>query len=186
MDRYSLSLIGGETVSVAAGSAAMISVFLSGEIERRDCRFRTGAKVGDFIAVTGKLGGSLASGHHHEFSPRIEEARTLARSEALHAMMDISDGLAKDLPRLAKASGTGYRIDFENLPLNDGCDINAGLTEGEDYELLFTFDSAAQSIIEAYWKRAFPDVSLTVIGEMTESVETPVEGGWDHFAKHDA
>lgn len=186
MARYDLSLVGGETVSVEAGAAAMISVFLSGEIERRSCRFRSRARAGDSIAVTGKLGGSLASGHHHKFFPRIEEARFLAGSEGVHAMMDISDGLAKDLPRLAKASGTGYRIEFDRIPLNEGCNLEDGLADGEDYELLFTIDSSGQAAIEENWRQAFPECPLTVIGEITETIETPLEGGWDHFEKSSA
>ena len=53
-------------------------------------------------------------------------------------MMDLSDGLAKDLPRLAKASGCGFSVDEASLPLAEGCDVAAALGDGEDYELLFT------------------------------------------------
>lgn len=177
LEIHGLSLIGGETVSLPPGSSASLSVFVTGEISRRNCRFRSGARVGDLIAVTGKLGGSLASGHHYRFSPRFEAARILAQSDAVHAMMDISDGLAKDLPRMAEASGTGYRIDFEKIPLNEGCDLHAALNDGEDYELLI----AAESLPD------LPDIiPLTVIGEITATVETPIEGGWDHFEKRDS
>ena len=72
LEKHRISLIGGETVSLATGSAAMISVFMSGEIDRCHGRFRFHANVGDWIAVTGRLGGSLDSGHHHAFSPRID------------------------------------------------------------------------------------------------------------------
>ena len=96
-------------------------------------------------------------------------------------MMDLSDGLAKDLPRLADQSGGfGYQIDFESIPINDDADLAAAVGEGEAYELLFTAPSPE---ILPKWKSTFPDLPLTHIGQMAalNHERTPLDGGWDHF-----
>src|SRR5690606_1804440 len=109
---YEVALVGGETTSTVHGDA-LLSIAMTGWVERSCCVLRSGARVGDLIAVTGRLGGSLASGRHLDFSPRLRAARWLVADESRRprAMMDLSDGLAKDLPRLAKLSGVGYRVD---------------------------------------------------------------------------
>lgn len=180
---YEVALVGGETTSTLHGDS-VLSIAMTGWVEKSCCVLRSGARVGDLIAVTGKLGGSLASGRHLDFSPRLRQARWLVADESRRptAMMDLSDGLAKDLPRLAKASGVGYRIDLEALPRHGNVDIAAALGDGEDYELLMTF--APQQMPDAdAWAAEFADLPLTVIGEVTASVETPLDGGWDHFGQ---
>ncbi|NNE90399.1 MAG: thiamine-phosphate kinase [Verrucomicrobiales bacterium] len=166
-DRYEFSIVGGETTSLPEGGPAMISISMTGEINRESCIFRSGAQIGDLIAVSGRLGDSFESGRHLQFEPRFDLARTAAGSAT--AMMDLSDGLAKDLPRLATASGVGFSIDFDKVPLNGECNLEAALTDGEDYELLATFPDSAPA-------------GFTVIGKITETIETPLKGGWDHFS----
>ena len=138
------------------------------------------------MAVTGRLGGSLASGWHLDFVPRLEEAQWLAAGAGGEdagmrpsAMMDLSDGLAKDLPRLARTSGVGYRVDLEALPCREGVDTEAALRDGEDYELLLTIAAGKWEDLKRRWEKAFPNLLLTRVGEITETVETPLEGGWD-------
>jgi len=181
---FEVALVGGETTSTLRGDA-MLSIALTGRVEKSSCVLRSGARVGDLIAVTGRLGGSLASGRHLDFSPRLSEARWLVTDPVRRpsAMMDLSDGLAKDLPRLAKASGVGYRIDVDALPRHEGIDVAAALDDGEDYELLLTFSPQRMPDTDS-WAARFPALPLTVIGEVTETVETPLDtGGWDHFSK---
>lgn len=185
-ERYGVSIVGGETSSLpdSMKGAAFLSITLTGIVPADRCPLRSGARVGDLIAVTGKLGGSFESGRHLDVEPRLREATWLAEHLRPTAMMDLSDGLAKDLPRLAKASGgLGWRIDFDALPLHEGVDIAAALGDGEDYELLLTLDRAFVGERLQTWDQAFPDLPLTLIGEITEQIETPLEGGWDHFAK---
>ena len=179
---FDVALVGGETTSTVRGDA-MISVAMTGWVERACCVLRTGAKVGDGIAVTGKLGGSLNSGRHLDFIPRTEVARWLVAEGKYRpsAMMDLSDGLARDLPRLAKASGVGFRIDREKIPCHDGVEVSGALVDGEDYELLMTFAPECRPE-SAEWAEVFPDVEFTVIGEITDEVETPLQGGWDHLS----
>jgi thiamine-monophosphate kinase len=163
-----------------------ISVMLSGEVERHLCVFRDGGKAGDRLFVTGRLGGSGA-GRHLTFEPRVEEARWLTRHFQLHAMMDLSDGLGADLPRLARASGCGWRLDEAVIPLNAGCTARQGISDGEDYELLFALAPREAYRLQILWPRKFPGLPLTEIGELTDAA--PARGkkkaslhGYDHFA----
>jgi thiamine-monophosphate kinase len=83
-------------------------------------------------------------------------------------MMDLSDGLGADLPRLALASGCGYRLDRAALPLRAGCTVEQALGDGEDYELLFALEPREAERLRILWPRKFPKVQLTGIGELAE------------------
>lgn len=182
-DAFDFSIVGGETSSIAS-SQTMISVAMTGRVEPDRCVYRSGAQLGDAILVTGMLGGSLFSGRHLNFQPRLPEARWLTEHFKLHAMMDLSDGLAKDLPRMMRASGTGYRIDEESLPCHGGVNRRAALTDGEDYELLFTLASDQVEILQSAWQQRFAsELKLSVIGEVLEKTAIPLQGGWEHFSK---
>ena len=180
--RFGCGIAGGETTSVPSGGGLMISVAMLGTVERRLLTLRSGAAAGDLIMVTGRLGGSLA-GHHLDFVPRLAEARWLADRFRPRAMMDLSDGLAADLPRLAAASRVGYRLDPAALPRNRGCSVEQALNDGEDYELLFTLAPARLPALRKAWPGVFPRVPLTVIGEvLADPRRRPVlSGGWEHF-----
>jgi len=176
---FGISVAGGETSKSPA--VCLISISLMGEIPADKVVLRSGAKEGDAILVTGTLGGSL-SGRHLSFEPRLKEARWLASHYLPSAMMDLSDGLAKDLPRLAKASAAGYQVDLELVPCTEGCGPQEALGDGEDYELLFTLAEEKAEALLRDWKAAFPNLPLTRIGRMVPPAETvPLTGGWDHF-----
>jgi len=178
---FELEIVGGETSSLPVERGAIISVAMTGEVERENCIYRKGARVGDVIAVTGRLGDSFGSERHLKFVPRLKEARwmvTQSKKCRPTSMMDLSDGLAKDLPRLLKTDCLGYRIDRTRIPINRGADLRAAITEGEDYELLMTFSRLNTD----EWNSAFPNTPLSVIGEVTEKTEETLgEGGWEHF-----
>jgi len=178
LERYGARLAGGETSRVPEGSAAVISVAATGSVGRGKAVLRSGGKPGDGIWVTGRLGGSLA-GKHLTFLPRVAEGCWIAWNLKPTAMMDLSDGLAKDLPRLAKSSGCGFRLDRPAIPCTEGYDVKKALTDGEDFELLFTIPPG---VVMDGWDEMFPDVKLTRIGELVaESEGESLEGGWDHF-----
>jgi thiamine-monophosphate kinase len=150
---------------------------------------RSGGKPGDFLYVTGQLGGSIR-GKHLRFEPRLAEALWLAGHFAINAMIDLSDGLGSDLPRLAKASNTGFEIDRERLPLSKGCSIEQAIADGEDYELLFAVSPAIAPPLEERWNKKFPTLALTQIGRLIEPSRqklNPSESdqfsnpGYDHF-----
>ena len=162
--RFGVSIVGGET-SRSPGPA-FISVALTGEVERARCVTRSGGRAGDALYVTGRLGGSLAA-KHLDFVPRLAEARWLTEHFRIRAMMDISDGLAADLPRLAKASGCGFEICEEKIPRTRGCTVAQALGDGEDFELLLAVQPRDAVRIGAAWRKKFPRLPLTQIGVLT-------------------
>ena len=97
---------------------------------------RGGARSGDSIWVTGKLGGAVESGRHRLPHPRLAEGRRLLEKYTPHAMMDLSDGLLADLPRILRASEVGATVYGESVPCNTKASLSSAVAEGEDYELL--------------------------------------------------
>jgi thiamine-monophosphate kinase len=181
LSAFDAVLAGGETSSVPAGSAAVISIAATGCVPRDQLVLRSTGKPGHALFVTGTLGGSLR-GKHLSFSPRSKEANWLVSNYKPTAMMDVSDGLAKDLPRLAAASGCGFELDRERLPVTPGCTLAQALGDGEDFELLFACEEARSAAMLAAWPAAFPDLPLSRIGQLVASGSgETLAGGWDHF-----
>lgn len=180
--RFGVSIVGGET-SRAPQLAVVIS--MTGCVKTARAIRRDGAKVGDVIFVTGKLGGSR-SGHHLDFVPRVAEAQWLVAQYRIHAMMDLSDGLSKDMPRMAAASGVDFVIDGESLPAHQGCTKEQAWCDGEDYELLFAVAPKAAKRMADEWRNKFTDVPLTRIGRFANRgagrAPSFQAGGWEHFA----
>jgi thiamine-monophosphate kinase len=155
--KHGITIAGGDT-NTWDGSLA-ISVTAIGQTTPHGPLTRSGAKVGDQVLVTGSLGGSIL-GKHLEFEPRVAEALLLNERYTLHAGMDISDGLAIDAARLAKASGVGILLDLDAIPISDAarhiCRLDGGdalqcaLSDGEDFELLLAVPpAAAREILNA-------------------------------------
>src|SRR5262249_13237638 len=105
--RFDVAIVGGETTTNP--ERIFISVALLGTVQRGKAILRSGAKAGDALFVTGQLGGSLL-GRHLEAEPRLTEARWLADHFKVHAMLDISDGLAGDLRHILNASHVGAEL----------------------------------------------------------------------------
>jgi thiamine-monophosphate kinase len=162
--RFKVSIVGGE-LSGTAGPVA-ISVSVVGFVETNRCVSRGGGKAGDDLFVTGRLGGALKQ-KHLRFVPRIVESRWLTSNFPIHAMMDLSDGLGADLPRLAKASRVGFDIELESLPLARGAKIDNAISEGEDYELLFAISRRERNRLLRSWQKKFPRLLLTRIGSFS-------------------
>ncbi len=179
-ETFGIAVVGGETSRTSGPS--LLSICMTGEIPENALVLRSGAQVGDAIFVTGLLGGSIRGKHLH-FIPRLAEARWLAQAFRPSAMMDLSDGLAKDLPRLARASGVGFQLDFDQLPCSPECTPEQAMSDGEDYELLFTIPEAVAEPLQDNWRSTFPSLSLTRIGTTVLSSQSQsIAGGWDHFA----
>lgn len=170
---HHVNIVGGETTSLPQ---LTLSISLIGRASKPI--LRTGSAVGDAIFVSGELGGSLA-GHHLNFTPRLKEARWLSDQDIVHAMIDLSDGLATDLRHLL-SDQTGAELLTRALPIRRSAKerardnpsgktaLLAALTDGEDYELLFTVSSKDAVPMLDGWKSAFPETPLHCIGKITD------------------
>jgi len=133
--RYGVAIVGGDTVRAAR---VTINVAILGAVDRRHLALRSGARAGDALFVTGRLGGSLASGRHARVTPRVREARQLVRHVRIHAMMDLSDGLASDLWQMSRASRAVLRVELAKIPVSRAArTVQHALMDGEDFALLF-------------------------------------------------
>ena len=215
-EKFLSKLVGGDTNSVEAN--AVISVTQLGEVEKDHLALRSGARVGDKIMVTGWLGNSIGGLHlllkygldeaarhlgrlvdaHLMPMPRVWEARAAVETGGVHAMMDLSDGLGRDLPKLCAASGVGALVYSDKLPIS--ADLRAAAevigTEalalasggGEDFELLMAVaPDDVGKVIRAVKETG---TSVTEIGEIVEGpmeiaypdgTRKPLKGGWEHF-----
>ena len=218
LNRYGSRLAGGDTNS--AGNSLVVSVTQLGTVPRGQALTRAGAKVGDILLVTGTLGDSAAGlallmqcgpvqaekvSHdavqaHRRPQPRVVAGRAARLTGHIHAAMDISDGLAGDLPKLCAASVVGARINAEALPLSeavraaakelDQSPLDMALDGGECCELLFAVAPGEVDAVQA--AVAATGTTLTPVGEVLragfhilgpDGAELPTKRrGWDHFA----
>ena len=175
-ERWQVAIAGGETTTNPG--QILINVALIGVVPRNRAVLRSGSKAGDALFITGELGGSLA-GKHLEFEPRLAEAQWLAEHFPIHAMIDISDGFAGDLRHLMHTASLGAEILSRAIPISRAAKsqahaessakppLLAALTDGEDFELLFTLPSKEAVPLLDAWKKQFPKLKLTCIGKMT-------------------
>ncbi len=180
--RFGVTIAGGEMSRQPSGIA--VSITLTGLVPEKQLLQRSGGRPGDKLFITGRLGGSIA-GHHLDFVPRLAEGRWLAEKIGPSAMMDISDGLGADLPRLARASGCGFEVNLADIPCRRGCRTEQALSDGEDYELLFAVSPKKAVKLIDRWVEVFPKTPLSCIGNLTPPQQPPADwpGGWDHFKK---
>ncbi len=177
-DAFGVLIVGGETSGTPG--AATVSVSVSGWAEPDRWVSRAGGKRGDELFVTGRLGGS-SGGRHLLFKPRIVESRWLTANFDVHAMMDLSDGLGADLPRLARASGVGFEIDEAAIPRNRGCTFEQAITDGEDYELLFAVPASEASGLQRAWEKRWPPLPLTRIGRFNRQSKIENRKSWSGY-----
>jgi thiamine-monophosphate kinase len=174
--RHGVAIAGGETTRNP--ERLLLSISMVGEVARDKCVMRGGAKAGDALFVTGELGGSLA-GRHLEFEPRLAEAQWLAGHFPIHAMIDLSDGLAGDLRHILRASRVGAELLARAVPISRAAKSQAraesstkppllsALGDGEDFELLFAVGSNHAVVLLDEWKKQFPKLRLSCIGRIT-------------------
>ena len=192
-NRFALNIIGGDTTR--SDSGLIINIVLIGEIEKGREIYRTGARTGDLICVTGFLGNSNAGLHlmtnfsaeaaefaelleyYRQPYPHVKPGRIIANSGCVHAMIDISDGLVSDLGHICKASECGADIYEEALPVSATLSRYASkhkldylqmvLGGGEDYCLLFTISAEKFTVLSNAVNAAGYEIHN--IGEMTDS-----------------
>jgi thiamine-monophosphate kinase len=213
--RFGCTLAGGDTTR---RQDVLINVTVVGEVRRGRAVLRSGARPGDVVFVSGRLGEAelglkvlrkskgLANSRdpvlrkHLYPEPRLALGRWLAEKRLASAMMDLSDGLSSDLPRLCAASRVGARVEVAKIPearVPEGRQTrgddpqNLALHGGDDYELLFTVPRRKLKHIP----RSFRGISISAIGEITKKRtillvnaserEAPLPNrGWDPFRKH--
>lgn len=187
--QFGAPLVGGD-ISMSGGPLVLTVTVMGVVHPVRGAVLRSTAQVGDRVFVTGHLGGSLESGRHLSFVPRLGEARSLCDllGEDLHSMIDLSDGLGIDAGRVATASGVCVELEARLLPLHEGVKgWPHGLGDGEDYELLFTVSPG----VDVPGQCPRTGTLLTKIGHVVEGggcvVITPSgerldasARGWDH------
>jgi thiamine-monophosphate kinase len=175
-------LAGGD---LAESPLALADIVLVGAVRQGQALLRSGARAGEALYVTGRLGGATlglellaaaagkprrqkppdaesALGPHLYPQPRLEQGQTLARRRLATAAMDLSDGLSLDLARLCAESGVAAEVEAELVPCFPGATLEQALHGGEDYELLFTARAGARV------PRAIAGVPLTRIGQMVK------------------
>ncbi len=165
--QYCVPVVGGDTVASQGGLSITVSVL--GEPTGRGPVLRSGARPGDRLMVTGSLGGSLAGKHLH-FQPRLAEAQRLHELAELHAMIDLSDGLAADLGHILAESRCGAVLHGPALPISEAArrqpersPLEHALYDGEDFELLFAVPEPDARRLTAQQPLAVP---LSCIGEL--------------------
>ena len=195
--RLGAPLVGGDVSSTSG--PLNVSVTALGAVRPGGAILRSGARPGDAVCVTGRLGGSLR-GRHLTFTPRIAEALELAERCEVHAMIDVSDGLSTDALHIAEESGVGLALRAEAIPVSDDavaasceadppdCPLRHALNDGEDYELLFCVSEADAGSVAATGLAGTP---VSIIGQVTSerksflvlpdgSREALRSGGWEH------
>ena len=177
--KHDVKIVGGD---ITQGPAGFFGAFLTlhGESAGGRVVTRSGARVGDSIYVTGSLGGSLL-GHHHAFAPRLTEGAWLAGRSEVRAMMDVSDGLAKDLNSLTP-DGLVPALEAKAIPVSAAARRRARTTrktplahalgDGEDYELLIVVRAAAANF-ERDWRKRFPKLKLSRLGRFVRKNQLP-------------
>ena len=196
-----VGLVGGDTSRSQGG--IVINVTAIGRARRGHVKLRSMARPGDAILVTGELGGSgaglqeLLAGRYdtplarrHKLpEARMKEGLWLGGRPEVHAMMDLSDGLASDLRRIMERSGVGAEVAVERIPAAPGADVRTAACGGEDYELLLTADGAAAEALCRDFQAAFGK-PLHVVGRITEATDgepvwtvggRPAALGWQGF-----
>jgi thiamine-monophosphate kinase len=163
-------VIGGDTTSA---DRLVLSVTAIGRSAR--VPGRAGARPGDVLVVTGPLGAGGAAfraGRYARPPLRLEEGRKLAAGA--HAMLDLSDGLARDAGHIARRSSCRLVIDLDRVPLADGAELD-DLGFGEDYELLAALPQGSAAFAEIGRCEEGEGVELRLRGRLVEL------GGYEHF-----
>ena len=201
-ERFGVALIGGDTTRSAGGIG--INVTAIGRAEAAHIKRRSAARVGDTIFVTGDLGASGAglrdilagrfdtplAAIHRQPQPAVAEGIWLGGRPEVHAMMDLSDGLASDIRHILERSHCGAAIELGRIPVADGADVQLAACAGEDYRLLLTADGAAAEALMRDYAARF-GTPLHPVGRITAAPglvwmqnEKPVELDWQGFTHY--
>ncbi|MFN7022273.1 MAG: thiamine-phosphate kinase [Phycisphaerales bacterium] len=187
--RWSIPIVGGDIAFGPVSLPLSLTLTIAGlPHPSRGPVLRSGARAGDELWITGRIGNSLASGRHLTFEPRLAAGAWLAGTlgDRLHAMIDLSDGLGIDASRLARSSGVRIEIDGDRVPRHtDAPDPARAIADGEDHELAFCVApganlpaTAPEGLELTRIGRVVPGAGCTVTigGHVHEASRM----GWDH------
>lgn len=193
LQRCGGAIIGGD---VAQGPCLELHVFGVGRLPSGTALLRSGARPGDLLFVTGALGGSIF-GKHLDFMPRLAEGRWLREQGLATAMIDISDGLLSEARHLAERSGVRVIVDTARAPVSSAASRHTdgrsprthALTDGEDFELLFTVPPEKRAALEAAWNARFSEPCTCVgavesgsgVGLLNAPADLTAAPGYEHF-----
>ncbi len=192
-ESYNVAIAGGDTNSW--DGPLVISITLLGETVGGRRILRSGARPGDWIFVSGPLGDSLLSGRHLTFIPRVHEALDLVQRVQVSSMLDLSDGIASDLRHILDQSGVGATLDARSIPIHSDVDrtlpeweqLRRALTDGEDFELLFTVSPLEGQRLLFHPPQGWTPIRIGMIDEelgcrlrLPSGVEPLPRGGWEH------
>ncbi len=180
--RFGVSIVGGDTIK---STKVVINIALTGEVGKSDVVYRSGAKVGDWIFVTGPLGKSLSTGWHLKFAPRVKETRYLVDHIKPTSMIDISDGLAADLGHILEESKVGAVLDEEKIPRRAGASLRQAFYDGEDFEILFTVPRRKAAVLKGKKFYSIGEIVPRVQGltfrDVNGKTKKIVRRGYTHF-----
>lgn len=167
-DAHDTQIIGGDVCGNPKGFVATLTII--GEVEKDKVVKRDGSEAGDFLFATGTFGDSFHTEHHLDFLPRLKEGKWLADNHYAKAMLDISDGILLDSMRLVKAGhNVSLQLFTKQIPARtEHLPIKNILTDGEDYELLFSVSKEKAEQLKKEWPFSTP---LTCIGRFYEKSE---------------
>jgi len=200
---YGVGIVGGD---VTKSDKLIINVAMTGEVEEERLARRSNARVGDIIMVTGELGASAAGLRlvlHPGLEPKVKAAASLKRAHfepkpqvqagrilaalGVHAMEDISDGLASEIGHICDASEVGARLYLPKVPIADGVDdvtaltgeraIDLAVSGGEDYELAFTLPASLRALAIQTLEDA--GIKITAVGEILDASHGITVVDWD-------
>jgi len=176
-----------------------VEITAIGAVRPRRVLRRSGARPGDRLFVTGRLGAAavglaaltaglditsdaLAScvAAHRRPSPRLRTGIVVANNRSASACMDLSDGLADAIQQVCEASGCGADVDTSTVPVHEAATLDQALTGGEDYELLFAVPRRRTRLFHAAIKQA-GEVPVTEIGACTKGAIPDLGQGFRHF-----
>lgn len=197
-ERFGVALIGGDTTRSIDGIALSVTAIGRGPAAR--IKRRRDARLGDTIFVSDRLGASgaglrdLLEGRfdtplaaiHRSPQPEIEAGSWLGARREVHAMMDLSDGIASDLRHILEASQVGAAVELDAIPVAEGATLRDALCGGEDYKLLFTAEgSAAERLADAFeahfGRPLYPIGRITDDGLVWLRDGMPTEEQWQGF-----
>lgn len=161
--QFNVAIVGGDTVK---SEKMVINIALLGVVKKNELVTRAGARSGDMIFVTGPLGRSFETDKHLSFTPRIAQSQFLVKRFKPTAMIDISDGLTADLGHILARSNVGACLYEERIPKTKNAALPEALSDGEDYELLFTLSKNDAQILLRMKQKPF---RFYQIGEIVES-----------------